>query len=172
MLVCVLCSLPLLTLAWYGNRTSTRSRDQPTHCLRCGGKLYYGGCPKCNPDAGRIPMRKKSKAPAKRPSSIVSARSEQDLVSTNRVEAAKRISTSDVDREVALMNLKSVEQFKNHRCPYRSVCEHCKKLFDEKRLTKTYCDSCYVCKGNREKAAREEQELRELMNAAKSNQAK
>ncbi len=117
-------------------------------------------------------MRKKSKVSDKRPALIISAKSKQVSISTNKMDMSKQISKSDVDREVALMNLKSVEQFKNYRCPYRSECKHCKKLFDEKRLTKTYCDNCYVCKGKREKAVQEECELQELMNTAKKKLVK
>lgn len=172
-LMVVVCLVPLFAVAW--RDTSTRTPGQRSSCISCGGKLYYGRCPKCNPDAGRIPMKKRVKNATKRSSTIISAKNISSGAATNKVDAANQISASDIDREVALMNLKNLkgaDQFKNHRCPYRSECEHCKKLFDEKRLTKTYCESCFVCKAKREKAAQEERELQELMNAARKSSAR
>lgn len=171
--VAILCLLPLFAMAW--RNTSTRSSGQSSYCGGCGGKLYCGRCPKCNPDAGRIPMKKRVKNTTKRSSTIISAKNISRVTTTNKVDAVNQISASDIDREIALMNLKSLkgaDQFKNHRCPYRSECEHCKKLFDGKRLTKTYCESCFVCKAKREKAAQEERELQELMNAIKKSSMK
>lgn len=168
--VTVLCLLPLFAMAW--RNTSTRSSGRSSYCGGCGGKLYYGRCPKCNPDAGRIPMRKKATSAIKRSSTIFSEKNQPREAGTNKVDAASQISVSDIDREIALMKLKNLngaEKFKNHRCPYRTECEHCKKLFDEKRLTKTYCESCFVCKAKREKEAQDERELQELMNAAKKS---
>ena len=171
--VAILCLLPLFAMAW--RNTSTRSSGQSSCCGGCGGELYYGRCPKCNPDAGRIPMRKKTTSAAKRLSKALSDRNVSSGVTTNKVDSANQVSASDIDREIALMtlkNLKGADQFKNHRCPYREECEHCKKLFDEKRLTKTYCASCFVCKAKREKAAQEERELQELMNEVKKSFAR
>lgn len=169
--------------------TKYRDRSEGTNVRRFkDGNAGYtvGPCPKCvyglgNKRNGTVRLEKRcgrcqgegyvtvsSVLSNPNESSSVNKRAD-DLAcrETTKKTSAKKI---DLDLELARANI-NTNAFTSHKCKYRFKCEHCNALFKKNQLTKSYCDRCYVCEGEREKQrkadeeqARLDAELKKLLN--------